>query len=249
MDDNRQNEKIIAPASPKRSLIIIPIGIAVFIAANLLARIPLGIHRVLTIQLSLLLFSLVLIAAFSKGKFAEYGFRWPKELVAKHWLLAGFAALVLGIISTLTIAFSGAGGLPLTKQLSIPQIIFYTWVVASICEEVFTRGLIQGHLAPYNDKNIRVPLGTINLPVLISALMFGSMHIVVAFSGADMATTIIIIFFTFFLGLLAGHVRARSQSLLPAIVIHFLGNFGGIIGGIIYAVLTFLITGHPPKMP
>jgi hypothetical protein len=169
--------------------------------------------------------------------------------MAKHWLPAGLAALALGIVSTLTIAFSGAGGLPLTKQLSILQIIFYTWVVASICEEVFTRGLIQGHLAPYNDKNIKVPFGTINLPTLISALMFGSMHIVVAFSGADIATIIIIIFFTFFLGLIAGHVRARSQSLLPAIIIHFLGNFGGIVGGIIYAVLTFLITGHPPKMP
>ncbi len=65
-------------------------------------------------------------------------------------------------------------------------------------------------------------------------------------SGADLKTIIIILLFTFSLGLLAGHLRSRSGSLLPAIGVHMLANIGGVMGGIVYTVISIMTGGRAP---
>jgi membrane protease YdiL (CAAX protease family) len=78
-------------------------------------------------------------------------------------------------------------------------------------------------------------------------LFFGAMHLVLLLAGADIQTTAIIVIFTFSLGLLAGHQRAKSGSLIPAIVLHALANVGGILGGIVYVLITIVTTGKLPE--
>jgi len=47
---------------------------------------------------------------------------------------------------------------------------------------------------------------------------------------------------------MAGYLRSSTGSLVPAIVAHFLANVGGMIGGIIYAIICILTGGSPPGM-
>ena len=105
------------------------------------------------------------------------------------------------------------------------------------------RGFLQGHLASL--EQIRI-LGGLSLAALISATFFGAMHLVLLFSGADLATVVIVLCFTFSLGLLAAHQRSRTGSLAPAIVVHMAGNVGGFLVGIIFAIITIITTGKPP---
>ncbi|MCX6826909.1 MAG: CPBP family intramembrane metalloprotease, partial [candidate division Zixibacteria bacterium] len=162
------------------------------------------------------------------------------------WVLIGLIAMAIGGMATLAILISGAAGNPLVKQLTFPQIILFVWVLSSTIEEIFTRGFIQSNLAKGMDISKRVPFLRVDFPTFIGAAVFALMHLVLWLSGTDLKTMLITILFTFSLGLLAGHQRAKSGSLIPAIGVHMLANIGGLIGGIIYAVVTFLASGKLP---
>ena len=86
----------------------------------------------------------------------------------------------------------------------------------------------------------------IELPVLISALFFACMHFTLLFAGVDATTMAVTFLFTFSIGLMAGYLRAKTGSLIPAIAVHMLANIGGMIGGIIYTLINYMITGKLP---
>ncbi len=155
-------------------------------------------------------------------------------------------APVLGIVASVLILGLGGNGNPVVKQLSIPQMILFVWVFSSIIEEVLTRGFLQGHLSALSGKYVKLPGFRVEVPVLKSALFFACMHLILPFVGADAPTTVIVFLFTLSIGLMAGHFRARTGSLIPAIAVHMLANVGGMIGGIIYGIINFAITGNLP---
>ncbi len=194
--------------------------------------------------------SLLAILILGKGRFRDYGFCLPrKELIfcgGIAWSMIG--ALVLGAAATMAVLISGAMGNPIVKELSFPQIILNVWILSSTIEEIFTRGFLQGHLAYLEDRAVRLLFFKVNLPTLISAVFFACMHLVLILSGVDYKTVIIILIFTFSLGLLAGYQRARTGSLIPSIGIHMLGNIGGVVGGIIYSIYAMLTGGRLPGM-
>jgi len=219
----------------KRVSTTILIGIVIFAVAILIPKLLVTdpIPSLLTTQILELILALLAIGILGKWRFSEYGFRLPKSSGTSsakpvQWLGISLVALSLGAIATLAIAFTHASGNPLVKQLSLPQIILFVWISSSIIEEIFTRGFIQGHISILNSSSIKFLFFRINIPTLISAAFFGAMHTVLLLSGADLLTTIIIVIFTFSLGLLAGHQRARSQSLIPAVFVHMLANMGGL---------------------
>ena len=72
------------------------------------------------------------------------------------------------------------------------------------------------------------------------------MHLVLLLSGVDLVTIVMILLFTFSIGLMAGHYRSKTMSLIPAIVVHILANVGGMIGGVLYTLAYFLINGKLP---
>jgi membrane protease YdiL (CAAX protease family) len=63
------------------------------------------------------------------------------------------------------------------------------------------------------------------MPVIVSALFFGAMHLVLVKSMGLAAVPIILV--VVFLGLVAARYRERTGSLLPAIIVHALFNIGG----------------------
>jgi len=81
---------------------------------------------------------------------------------------------------------------------------------------------------------------------LISAAFFAAMHLVLLLSHTDAVTVVIILLFTFSVGLLAAHQRERTGSLVPAIGVHMLANVGGVFGGIVYAIIAMLSGGAVP---
>ena len=140
----------------------------------------------------------------------------------------------------------GGTGNPLAKGLSFPQIVLFVWIFSSIIEEVFTRGFLQGHLSVLSGKHMKLLFVRIELPVLISALFFACMHFTLLFAGVDATTMAVTFLFTFSIGLMAGYLRAKTGSLIPAIAVHMLANIGGMIGGIIYTLINYMITGKLP---
>jgi membrane protease YdiL (CAAX protease family) len=249
------NEERTDSKNVSRFVTTILTGVAISVVALVLPKllVPGVVPSLLTTQALELVLALLAIGILGRGRFSGYGFCLPRitrfSLAAVvKWILIALAAVAMGMLATLAATLSGAGGHPTLKQLSLPQMILFTWVFASIVEEILVRGFVQGHLSPWNETNVKLLLFRVSVPTLVGALFFGAMHTVLLLAGADALTTIIIVIFTFSLGLLAGHQRAKSGSLIPAIILHTLANVGGVLGGIVYAILTILITGRPPRI-
>ena len=77
-------------------------------------------------------------------------------------------------------------------------------IIPPLVEEFAYRGIILGSLRQYGD----------GFAILVSSALFGLMH-------ANFAQTP----FTFIIGLILGFLTVRLNSILPAIIIHFLNNF------------------------
>ena len=215
----------------------------ILLLSQFLPRLYKGIPMVAGIQGTMLILSLITIAIMSKGAFSVYGFRKPENI---PWLRFILTAITLGAVFTLLMLVLRTGGHPAGGKLTFLQTVLFIWILASISEEVLTRGLVQSIMGPLASIRIRLILFNVGLPTLISAILFSAMHIVVFFSGATVSATIVIMVFALFVGLLAGHARDTSDSVYPAIVVHMFANMGGLLGGIIYGSLMFMITGQPP---
>jgi uncharacterized protein len=167
--------------------------------------------------------SLVIMAIIPKGAIAEYGFRRGSFRMTPSislWMLP------TAVLSVLQFMASRAGSpvqdvMPLSK----PQFVVFVWIYASVAEEIFVRGLLQGYLGPLAGCRISCCGKTLSVPVVFCAVFFGGMHVVLwpmmgalALVPMGLATV---------LGLVTGYYRAKTGSLLPAILIHALFNIGG----------------------
>jgi membrane protease YdiL (CAAX protease family) len=95
------------------------------------------------------------------------------------------------------------------------MIGLYFIIGSPIQEEIIFRGLIQSMLERQWVIAFSVFGGSLSGAVAFTAVLFGIIHL-----GAGLAVTIGAIV----LGLVAGELRRRSASLLPAIVVHVLFN-------------------------
>jgi membrane protease YdiL (CAAX protease family) len=163
------------------------------------------------------------IVLLTRGKMAEYGLsRGEFRLTGKIflWVIPTAILSVLGFIAS-------RSGAPVKPGLGLSPIqsIIFVWIYASVSEEIFTRGLLQSFLSPLAhyglnlSKNLRL-----SLPVLFSGLYFGLMHVVAI---NKMGPPVIVL--TTLLGLVAGYYREKTESLMPAIIIHALFNIGGML--------------------
>ena len=241
--------------STSRITAALSIAIGIFLIAVLLPQSLFSsvLPGMMTTQGLELVLSLLAIVVFGKSKFAEYGFCLPGAnqqpvRVKTRWIRISMMAPLLGVVATPLILGLGGRGNPLIKDLSFPQIVLFVWIFSSIIEEVFTRGFLQGHLTVLSGKYFKLLFIRIEMPVMISAVFFACMHFVLLSVGIDAITMTVVFLFTLSIGLMAGHLRARTGSLIPAIVVHILANIGGMIGGVIFTFASFLITGELPSI-
>ena len=85
----------------------------------------------------------------------------------------------------------------------------------SIFEEVVFRGIVLTvFLSTYSERK----------SILFSSAAFGLMHTLNLTNGADLVWTMGMVVWAFFMGLFYGYVFVRTRSLLPPMIVHYLGN-------------------------
>jgi membrane protease YdiL (CAAX protease family) len=169
------------------------------------------------------IFSILIIVLLTKGKIGEYGFTAGKFRLGGKIFLWVIPTAVLSVIGF----FASRAGQNVKEVLEFTHLedIVFVWVYASICEEVFTRGLLQSFLSPLAGYGIKLSKQLrLSLPVLFSGLFFGMMH-VVAINRLGPS----VIVFASALGIVAGYYREKTDSLIPATIIHALFNIGGML--------------------
>jgi hypothetical protein len=170
----------------------------------------------------MLVLSVAAMWLLSKGQLDLYGITRGTYKFSPRILMWVLPTAVLSIVSA--VASSGGHGTGGPFELTKLQIVVFVWVYASISEELLTRGLLQTLLG----GNSRVGAGAprkLSMPVIVSALFFGAMHLVLVKSMGPAAVPVILL--VVFLGLVAARYRERTGSLLPAIIVHALFNIGG----------------------
>ena len=197
----------------------IGVGIGLFVAIYVPAfmttafvrpRIEIAIPLIIAITFLVALILVFLLARPPAGV-AEFGFRIPNlRYVA--------IAIVFGLILGLAVTFF-SHLLPSKPPFDVsgfaPWMIGLYFVIgASVQEEIIFRGLIQSML---ERRMVSFLLfgGSVSAAVAFTAVLFGVIHLE---AGAIVALGAII------LGLVAGELRRRSGSLLPAIIVHALFN-------------------------
>jgi membrane protease YdiL (CAAX protease family) len=104
-----------------------------------------------------------------------------------------------------------------------------SWLISlpSIPEEVVWRGVVlAAFLRIYDQRK----------SIIFSALVFGAMHIVVVLNGHPPIWVVGNVVWAAIIGLFYGYVTLKTDSLLPAMIVHYLGNlFVGAITAYIQA--------------
>lgn len=167
--------------------------------------------------------SILITILLTKGKIGNYGFTKGKFRLSPKiflWVIPTAIFSVMGFIDS-----RSGEDVKEILELSHLQDIIFIWIYASICEEVFTRGLLQSFLSPLSRHGINLSKKLrLTLPVLFSGLYFGMMHVV----AIDKIGPPVILFASA-LGIIAGYYREKTESLIPAIIIHALFNIGGML--------------------
>ena len=92
-----------------------------------------------------------------------------------------------------------------------------SWLISlpSIPEEVVWRGVVlAAFLRLYDQRK----------SIIFSALVFGAMHSVVVLDGRSVTWAIGNVVWAATIGLFYGYVTLKTDSLLPAMIVHYLGN-------------------------
>lgn len=160
----------------------------------------------------------------SGGRWSEFGlglgsFHWNPSLLL--WVLP------TAILTIMQLAASRGRPSNDPHQLGPVQTVLRVWIVASIAEEVLTRGLIQRLLAPLSTTGFRVAGELVSVSVLVAALAFAGLHLVLVRKMGAKAAPVIVL--AFLLGCVAGVYRQATGSLIPAVIVHMLFNIGGTI--------------------
>ncbi|MBD3348930.1 MAG: CPBP family intramembrane metalloprotease [Candidatus Eisenbacteria bacterium] len=181
------------------------------------------------IQGTILVASVALAAALSRGKLSAYGFRGAalgqlaRALVAG--VIAAFAVHALRI--AVSSAFPRMGGHPSAAGASFAHIVITIWILASTSEEVLHRGLIQSFLSPLGNRGITVLGVRLTLPAIAAGVLFGATHIMLLTVGAQGIYVGFIVGSAVVLGIVAGYWREKTGSLVPAVLVHMLFNVTG----------------------
>ena len=123
---------------------------------------------------------------------------------------------------TSSVASSGVSFL----EGSFLSSIILVWIIASSVEEIFYRGFLQTFLEPLKDIGLKLGKVYLSLPVILTALMFGFMHLCLK-GKLPWQMVRFIIFNATVLGLIAGYYREKTGSLIPAYFVHLTFNVVG----------------------
>ncbi len=177
-------------------------------------------------QLFMALIAILLMLLLGRGRLGRFGFRRGSFLPIWPVVRAVFLAeLVVTLVFLAVPSAEGPGHF--AEEYTFLQTVIGVWIVASTCEEIVTRGLIQGYLAPLAVAGLSLGRVKISIPVLTGAIVFSAMHVPLLVMGIETALGVQILISTFLLGCIAGYYRETTGSLIPAVLAHMLANVFG----------------------
>lgn len=190
-------------------------------------------------KLYILILSISTILILNNGSLKNYGFNTAKNINYFKMSLISVGIIIgstiIGAIIFMAILnniFPNESTKLLSKPNSLIELILVIWIWSSICEEVLVRGLMQSFMNHL--KNIKIV--RLSLPVIISGLFFGAMHLFHINSEMNIWYVCFMVFHTSILGILAAFYREKSESLIPSILIHIIANILGSIPMIILLI-------------
>jgi membrane protease YdiL (CAAX protease family) len=189
--------------------------------------------------MAMVVFSVVIILIIHRGKLSDYGFTLGKnikyvKIIILSFVIAIITMVITGIVANILQSFFPVkGGEHFASDYSFLETVFRVWILASISEEVLTRGLIQGFLSPLKKYGFKIFKRFMSVPILISALFFGVMHIMLLFTGMNAYMVFAVVITCFILGIVAGYTREKTGSLIPAIIVHMVFNMTGALLGLL----------------
>jgi len=227
------------------------IGASVFLLSSFIAKpisdviynhIELDFYsRSYFIKFFILLFSILVILIINKGKLSNYGFQkgknvkyLPLTLKVSGICIAAYifgTILFMGILNKI---FPTGNSTGFSQPKSILQIILAVWVWSSFCEEVLLRGLVQSFM----QKFTHIKLFRLSVPVIVSGLLFGAIHLSLLKAHMGLWFVLFIVFNTSVIGLMAAYYREKSGSLIPAFWVHFIANVVGSLPLIIKMIIS-----------
>jgi membrane protease YdiL (CAAX protease family) len=148
----------------------------------------------------------------------DFGLRWsnPRDLA-----IAFVLAVPLAVVVTALLSRTHEPG-PVAELSLAPTLAWlYFGLAAPLQEELIFRGLLQTVLAR-NLSGVETAARPGVAAVMVSAVLFALVHLAV---GPWTATGALL------LGVLAGELRRRSGSVLPAVVVHVIFNAPGLLTG------------------
>ncbi len=176
-------------------------------------------------QLCIAFFSILAMLAVGRGSLRPFGFTWGVRISwvrVALWLIGPQVVIALGFLLC-----PQSGESHFAADFTFWQTVIGVWLIASTCEEILTRGLVVGYLAPLRDRGLRIGGALISTPVIVGAVLFSVMHVPLLVMGIDRCIGIQILVTAFVIGLVAGTYREKSGSLVPAILVHMGANVVG----------------------
>jgi len=203
--------------SIKEIFILYFITVILFIISSNLLIGAIGINGIpFTHILSIFAPSFILMIIMKKDIKNLYFFNMPKNIRYFFWgILLWIGAIILsGIYTYYAVKFMPTDELIksfdyIFSQTTLTQQIIIMAAVPAVIEELFFRGVILSSLMKKTN---------IVIAVLISSLLFSFMHF-----------SLIKIFPTFLLGGVFAYVVYKTNSIIPAMVLHFANNSMSII--------------------
>ena len=198
-------------------LLLLAVYLPAFAATSLIRpALPIAIALIIGISL---IAALALISWLSRRGmgFAMFGFAQTKARSMIPVILIGLP-LAFGA-AWLAATFRAPTPLDLASLQRWQQVLFFV-IAAPIQEEVIFRGLVQSYLQLRWSGEVAIRGARLSFAVLCTTGLFAIVH-----AGSGFATVI----GALALSILAGEMRRRTASLLPAIAVHSLFNVASML--------------------
>ena len=216
------------------AFLAIPVALAILVAASITAEIsrralpallraepwvePFLVHS------GMILFSCLAALAIGRGRLGRFGLRRCPPVALLRAAAVGFA---IGALAGGTGALLRLPKPAFLQSYSIAQQVLFIWVWASLAEEVLVRGLLQGMMAVWADRSIKLPALSLAWPAVAGAIFFAGMHLPLLMLGTPLGSVLAILAFAFAAGVAAGQFRHVTGSLWVAVAVHAAANMPG----------------------
>lgn len=148
--------------------------------------------------------------------FGRMGLRRPSR-GSQRWQWYAGIVVVMGVGAACAVALDVSH--PVVSALSPAQIVVVVWLFGSTAEEVFIRGFVQSLM--YID-DVAGSMGRAD--VIASGAFFAAIHIPLYWTPMRGSGVSIVLVTALAVGCLAAEARKATGSIVPAIMLHVMGN-------------------------